>query len=591
MKGFLVISGESTVRRQRLERTQLGDALLAAEAARGVPDSHVLCAEIDSSGNQWTMSYTPPRPLFLRGRFYMDKGRDGRPDIDLALDAYRSDGVGGLAVLNGEFSLCLIDLQAVRLVALVDGFGTRGLYWIALPELTAVSDSCSALIALFRPWLTLNDPVIASALVPFATSCRSSGETFYREIRRIRTGERLTVPLSSRLAPAIEHATFPNWLLAGTRLGLSECQRQFAKALRESVADRMGEAAAPLALSGGLDSSALAVAMRQACAFTRGRRLLAYTADFGALHPNEEAALAARTARTLAIEHSVLSREHEQYHFPCATSVPWADDPMGLTDDLSVLRALERHGSPVFIGVGADEAFAASRRRPGLRPTLLARLRGRLRREWRRWRGATLQSGDPELQALLACGVPAWVRTEWHASLAPAGSDLRSGGSENRTWYDVLQGPGLQSDVEGMDCDGLWRPNAALPFLDHRVLRICLSPAVGRLELSAGGQGRQKQLIRRYLRPYLPGAVSERPKKPAGHFAVSIARRKGEQLRLNLKDSAHPLLAYLDPSALPDLSLDSDWAAIYPHLAVLSVASWFHWSTGVEKWIKFSKTA
>lgn len=588
MRGFLLVFGGLDPLRSALGKSRLGTQLLAAQAPQPLAGNWVICADLDTGGLPCRMTAVPFSGMRMSGRVYGVAGSStpGRDAESTIRDAVEKSGRHAQALINGEYCFYFVDTKSNTLHASVDLFGVRGLYCLEHQGLWAISDSCSALLALFGPQLTLNGAAIAAALIPFSEPCSERGETFYAGLRLLRAGEWLTIDLSNGRSERSQIG-LPSHLVEFDPCSLPQLEDALRAALRAALQDRLTGGHAALTLSGGIDSALLAAQLTDLRAERPGMQIRALTSVLRGDSGEDEARHADLTARALKIDQQRTTRDPGPIRFPLASLLPWAEHPMALYDDLSQVRQLIALGSPSLSGLGADELIATSLRRPGRKRGFIARLQRRLLQ----YRGRSARPIDapisPDLQHLLDERTPPWIARQWHDALPRPDLEGQPTESDGRTWHDLLlPNVGFCTDVEARDGEGLLRTDLALPYLDQRVVRVLLNPGVAQLDLDRHPAQPAKQILRRLLRGRVPEAVVTRRKSPAGQ--PIFARFSGPELAdLPAAIARVPMINdYLHPDRLPVPDVDRPWSTLYPLVAVVSVGSWLHHQSGVEiQWI------
>ncbi len=542
-----------------------------------------IALRLDNREPPWRMQAIGDWDSCLSGRIVGGDAKAGQEE-QLRL-AYAKYGSGFAAQLNGEFAFAVHDRSAGSIQAGIDLFGCRGLYYYLADDVLLISTCVSAIIAVLRPALALDEQAIAAFLVPFADACLDRGDTFYRSLQVLRGGEGLRVDLRSRRVQRVD-LPIPGQLLAeGAARSAKEAQAAISAAMGAALRERIHGPTAALALSGGIDSALIACALAQLREERDELEIHALTSVLRGRGGEEEARCAEHTAQQCGLGWHPVPRDPGPLQFPIASPVPWAEEPMALCDDLSQVRALHQHGLPAFSGMGADELIATSLRRPGRRVGAAGRWKRRLDRMLlRRFRKRPQPASTlPDLAQLMADRAPAWVVPELHASL-PASAIGNDAASAQSDWTELLcANSGFRTDVEGIDRGGLFQADLSLPFLDHRVVVALLDPAVAQMDLDRWPQQPPKQCLRGMLRPNLGKIVSRRPKSGAGMPAFArFAKQNLAELTADLRKISE-LQQFVRLKNLPEVCVDTPWATLYPLLVCASLGAWFVHQSGVEE--------
>ena len=485
-------------------------------------------------------------------------------DTEILVHGYEEWGMEGLlGRLRGMFAFAVADGRTGRAAIARDRLGKKPLYiaragggWAAASEIKALFKHPS--IA----------PVLDEDRIPESLANRfvTNGRTAFANVTKVLPGHWMSFgggnAASHRYwSPPEETANLPDEITGEIRRRVDEAVRM------RLIAD------VPLGtlLSGGLDSSIVAAAMRDAGASP----LRTYTVGFEDAASDERAAAGA-VARHLGTEHT------ERVVALDATAIlPEAvwhlDEPMGdaaTVPTLAICRVAREHVTVVLSGEGADELFLGypryllsrmadraltlprALRRP-LFDAAAALLPGRASHAIARLadappdalvRNALWQSGaDPMTIASLTKRKPLnWEK--WYvpenvpAPAGPAGlaAVLRR---DLRAWLvdDVL----LKVDKMSMAAS----LEARAPFLDHELVEF-----VCRLPLEARFEARGKRWLKEAFKDALPPATLARRKQP---FKPPVAGWLRGQLGLELEATIGKPSSftqrYLDRAVVKDL--------------------------------------
>lgn len=445
-------------------------------------------------------------------------------DTEVLVHGYEQWGIEGLLQrLRGMFAFALVDTATGRCLLARDRLGKKPLY---LARAGTGWAAASEIKALFRH--TAIAPALDEARIPESLANRfvTGDRTAFANVSKLLPGHWLEMsaggPHAHRYwAPPEESSAVPPDLPGEIRRRVDESVR-----LR-LIAD------VPLGtlLSGGLDSSIVAAAMKDAGA----NPLRTYTVGFEDAAMDERAAAAAvahhlgtqHTERVIALDHAALLDQ-----------VVWhLDEPLGdaaALPTLAICRVAREHVKVVLSGEGADELFLgypryelsriadraltlpSALRAPLFRAAALL-LPGRAAMALRRLAGAPAdalvrnalwQSGaDPGTIAALCRRTPLnWER--WYVPAStPAPTGARGLAAVLRrdltAWLvdDVL----LKVDKMSMAAS----LEARAPFLDHELVEF-----VCRLPLEVRYAARGKRWLRDGFRGSLPAGTVARRKQP-----------------------------------------------------------------------------
>ena len=452
--------------------------------------------------------------------------RAGLPDSALILRSYERWGCACPEHLLGDFAFALWDGKRDLLLCARDHIGTRPFYYAVVGERLVFASDVAAVLAAPGVSGELDERAVATLLTFGAR--RLGTRTFYRAVRRLPPGHVLSV---ERGAVHVHRWWRPEEVPPAPAVSDDAFAEECRVILTEAVQDRVrGDRPIGLHLSGGLDSSAVAVlAARElrrqgrppAPAFAwvpppaAGPRAVA--GEFGALDPTcrqEGLRLFCRPPEVgdlLAFLRRDVTREADT----------------GVREEI-VRRAAAGQGVEVLLsGWGGDEGISFNGR--GYYRQLLRN--GRVGKLWRelqqRSRNPFAAFVREAVRPLVPPGVKAAVRTlrrrnvtfihpvfARRVPLLPAEGSSRGGVRDVQV--HLLRGGWLSDRMEEWAASGARHGiEYRYPLLDRRVLEFALS-----LPAEQYRRGRwSRWLMRRALDPVLPREVCWNPsKEDAGRF-------------------------------------------------------------------------
>lgn len=513
----------------------------------------------------------------LRDRGHADRGA-GVPtdapataladDASLAWDAFAAWGDDAPARWIGDYALAVVSAARDRMIVSRGLTGVRSCFHRALGEVECASDDLALLVALGGgPAEPVREAV--AEYLRFGQVVTPT-LTFHRGIRRVPAAHTLVIDRAgdTRLrrhwslpAPAIVHGRRDD-----------EVAEAFREVLGAAVRDRLRAPRASLLLSGGLDSSALAVE-----AAGTGASVQAVTVSWDRLIADDEARFAAMTAAATRLPHEVLR------HPPDAGFVatpPYATPEPAPDVESRVWRAqaarLATHGPVALNGEDVDALLAA--------PTLIDQVRveglTRTLRAWasfvratgrRPWVGLaeTLRPGTHARHR--APAPPDWLRAPLaHVGAARSDVDVAH---PTRTRADWAIAQPLWEAIEWLDDPVMSGSDVVvlLPYMDPRVIGFCLA-------LPAVPWTQRKHLLRRAYAGRLPDEVLRRPKTPlAGYYEARVAAWRATGPSVALPD---PVREWVDPAAWERALRAADADAVFAAWRVLELARWLSQPTG-----------
>ena len=504
-------------------------------------------------------------------------GRDVPPaasDAEMILHAYAVWGSDCVEHVIGDFGFVLWDEVRGRLLAATDHFGVRPLYYASTGEGLVVSNWGAALHAHRSVDRSPDD----AALVDFLRHGQTEPET------TAFTGIRV-LPRASRLVYERGQLSIDRyWTLPVEEPLLYADEREyvehFLELLKVAVTDRIRDVPAAVLMSGGLDSTAIAVAAKSAGA---SGRLTAHTAVYDSLIPDDERGFAAAVAEHLGIPIS--------FH-PADDYVPFSRlDELALTNPVPTnapfiaslddqMRAAASQAPVVLTGHGTDAILAPESLGHLMHSTLPGQFRALLRhapRHFRAYRRRPTLGILPTLARLRPGGSPEAEPTPpWLRGGFP---EREPGAVEQRTFHP------FRSDAYRITT-GEWVPRAvaqftpmahraqvscAHPFIDLRLVRFCL-------RLPPVPLCWDKHLLRIAMRGQLPPDVVVRPKTPIRTDVLGAAVRNRQPDWLPVKGPGPVTSRYY---AWPDfvkleqlMATDPGWVHSRPVALELFSRSW-----------------
>jgi len=515
-------------------------------------------------------------------------------DAALIGAAYERWGVDCAAHLIGDFAFALWDPRAHRLLCVRDGTGARPLYYAHAPgQAFACGSEIKALFPVPSVRRTANEDRVADFLLGIDDD---PSNTFYRDIRRLLPGQALELtPRRLRL--------WSYWAPDPDRTIRLPSDDAYAEAFREQFDEAVRcrlRSNRPVGayLSGGLDSSSIAVTARALRKQTGGRALPTFSTvyarypscderpyieavlDQGGFDPHFIPGDDVDARRSL----EALLAVHDEPFFAPNLATNWANVPHVRAAGVSVL--LDGHGGDEVVSKGygrfhelakgsawatlAQESWRASDGwgasavrlwgayawRYGVEPWMDDRPWTQRLYGWfcqgKRWvspRGTAPASSD--LDPLRLLGPELRRKLNIEARYRQARRERKAAlGSERGRHHAELTAPVMGRSLEILD--RTMRTHGVeprFPFLDRRLMSFCL--ALPARQKRNRGQGRY--VLRAALRDRLPSRVRHRRDKTdfTPHFAAGLQRRKDGA---PLVDPQCGQKGYIDESVVRDLS-------------------------------------
>lgn len=269
------------------------------------------------------------------------------------LALYEAFGLEAIELVDGDFACVIVDEARDELVLARDFFGCRPLYFTRLPgPRLAFASEYKALLAL--PDVV---PEVDRDMVQYLQCAKRVpvGRTLLANIAEAMPGR--AVRLTTAGVEVQAHACPP--LQVDARIheepaAVEVIRRQLTEAVRRRSADldRIG-----LALSGGIDSIAVAFLLRQ---LHPDKEIHTFTAGWGSDDP--EIQIAAKAAARIGSHHHEVTTSTELLRSERLRDLVWhMEEPFSRSESLQLLelgRAASEHVPVLFCAHGADSLFA-----------------------------------------------------------------------------------------------------------------------------------------------------------------------------------------------------------------------------------------
>lgn len=528
--------------------------LLMGDVAFG----HTRLSIIDLAGSPQPMSSASgPFHITFNGEIFNyqslreDLARSGVPlhtkgDTEVLLEILRTEGLGGLNKLNGQFAFAYYDATRETLLIARDRLGILPLYYHVGPDFVAFASEIKALFP------AIGAPELDEAAVEEYLTYRSvpPPRTLFKGVKKLAPGTALHIDKDGTLREEIYWA-LPARESGETLTGEAAIQAVEEK-LREAVALRLvADVPVGAYLSGGLDSS-LTVALMKT--LREGGEVQTFAAGFS--DPRfDELPFARQVSQAVGtVHHEVMVNSND--FMELWEKLSWhRDSPMSEPADIAIYKIAMQASSHVKVllsGEGSDEIFGGYPKyayEPKLAP--LAAIPGFLRVPAFRIGERLLPESKNRMRqacrALAARSAAERMQTWFGPFTWYERQSLRTG-------YGKCNEPGQWNRAEGdhlrrmlyVDCH-TWLADNLLergdrmsmaasienrpPFLDHELVELAFR--VDSAMKIKGNSG--KWLIKEIARKHLPGNIVDR--KKVG-FKVPL----DAWFRGSLKDYIHDLL-------------------------------------------------
>lgn len=463
-------------------------------------------------------------------------------DTEVVLQSLMRWGEEALSRFNGMWALAWLDRRAGSLFLARDRFGVKPLYYCRAKDRLTFSSEIKAILEADGERRSV-DPLAAGRFLR-QSLLDAQPQTFFSGILAFPAGHYARLDLRRGAVTGLDPR--PYWS-APVRDAFEGCESRRVEALRETFLSAVrlrlrSDVPVGVLLSGGLDSSCIAAAMR--AELGREAPLHAFSAVGGPPGSGEEPFMDLMCSH-LACESRRIRVSAEQAFDALPAAIYFNDEPVGGLNTAAYRLLMEearRSGVTVLLtGQGADELLCGYKKYLAFHLQALLR-DGRVGAAARTAlpfarRGTVLSQFDfREARRYL----PRWLR--------PSVPDVR--GPALRDFSDELPlglGRGSLAERQRMDLEVASLPallhyedrmsmassrEMRVPFLDYRLVSLLLpSPAETKLR-----DGWTKWLLRKAMEPYLPPEAAWRRDKR--HFALPQAR----WLKHDLRDRVRAIL-------------------------------------------------
>ena len=299
-----------------------------------------------------------------------------RSDTEVLLNAYAHWGVDALKRLIGMFAFAIYDRQEESLFLARDFFGIKPLYYTIWPGGFAFASEIKALLTLSHVSRTANPQRVYEYLrLGFIDH---GGETLISEIQQL--------PAAHCLRLTLEKSTFPQpvrfWdidLTVKSNLSFDEAASRVRDLFLKNVELHLrSDVPVGAALSGGIDSSAIVMAMREVQGSSLDLNTFSFVADASEVNEEKWVDMVGRAAGASVFK---VRLTQEELLSDLDQLIYMQDEPFTGTSiyaQYRVMRLAKENGIKVLLdGQGADEMLG------GYRPYLDARLASLLRQlQW-----------------------------------------------------------------------------------------------------------------------------------------------------------------------------------------------------------------
>ncbi|MGE3806128.1 MAG: asparagine synthase (glutamine-hydrolyzing) [Gemmataceae bacterium] len=303
-------------------------------------------------------------------------------DTEVLLTACAAWGRAALNRLVGMFAFALLDLRERKLLLARDCFGIKPLYYVHKPDFFAFASEIRTLLAIPGVGRRANVPRLHEYLRDSLVD--HDAETLFADIQQVPSAHFLEISLDDLGAGGRPERYWRIDLQNRIDISFEEATRELRERFLDSVRLHMrSDVPVGAALSGGIDSTAIVMAMRHLQGGSLALHSFSFVANDAVLSEEKWIDLAGQAAR--ATIHKV-HVDPDELQNDLDRLVHVQDVPFGSTSiyaQYRVFRLARENGIKVMLdGQGADELFAGYRTYVGARLATLIR-----RGEW--WNAAS----------------------------------------------------------------------------------------------------------------------------------------------------------------------------------------------------------
>ena len=280
------------------------------------------------------------------------------PDSELILHAYECWGEACVEQLLGDFSFAIWDARAKRLFCARDHFGVKPFFYAHVGSCIILSNTPDCVR--MHPAVSdrLNDLAIADFLL--FDGNQDYATTPYSDVRRLPAAHTLQC---DRGTPAVRRY----WSLSVTTPVHFQRDEEYIERFRElldsAVADRLRTDSAGILMSGGLDSTIVAVSAHQTL-IREGNSsgLSAYTQVFDGLVPHQERHYAKLAADRLGVPIEFMPGDGRRlFEFADDPNYLWNEPVNTAWPDSTIehLRRIAKRSRIALTGMGGDPLLSA----------------------------------------------------------------------------------------------------------------------------------------------------------------------------------------------------------------------------------------
>lgn len=446
-----------------------------------------------------------------------------RTDTEVVLAAYHRWGPDCVKRFNGMWAFALLDASKRRVFCSRDRFGVKPFYYVDDPHFFAFGSELRQLLPLLRSRRASREALLD--YLSFAVDERGTG-TFFDGVSSLAPGHSLFYELPAGGYSIVRHYQLPQ-REQPVVLDPEDAAAQFRELLTDAIRLRLrSDVQVGTCLSGGLDSSSVAVIASDLSRGAGGRQFASITA-VSESPDNDESAYAKLVVDQADLQWFRVRPDFSMFEKTLLDVVTAQEEPFAspsICMQFFVMQEARRRGIPVLLdGQGGDETLLGYERYAVTAIRELRRQQG-WRAVWTAMQDLAAHNDKLSIssQAMFMAyfslpelrWVAYWERMRGVGWLPSLASFRRRHGRVPSTIAE-LQTQQIEHDsiphlLRYEDKNSMWHSiETRLPFLDYRVVEFALSLETG-LKIRNGWT---KSVLRDAMNGVLPQAVIRRTNK------------------------------------------------------------------------------
>lgn len=494
------------------------------------------------------------RPATLDGEVWLiaDARIDGDSrcgDEESILNAYRKFGENCVDRLIGDFAFVIWDKRSRRLFCARDHFGVKPFFFARVANSFIFSNKLNTLRLDNRVSNALNETAVGDYLA-FGLN-QDLTTTIFRDIQRLPAGHTLSLANGAIATRRYWTPTVKDEIRFRDPQSYVD---RFTELFTAAVKDRLRTSSVSISMSGGLDSTSVAVTARDLSPQTGG--IHGFSNVYDELIPDAERHYSTLAASAIGIPiHHNNADKYELFAGCLKQPEPFLISPLG-GQFHDLLRLMAAHGQVALTGYDGD--------------ALMNEPAG-LRHFWKRIRRTR--------QKPISVSYPNWIEESFakRINLSERGREQEAVDERRPATLHALQSKVWAVLFEGYDQNVTQLPlEVRHPFIDVRLVEYVLAIPVKPWCVN-------KHILRCAMKDRLPPAVLNRPKTPlAGDPALQLSRRGGVRWLDNF-EVTQQLTHFVNLKVRRSLAEEQTPNALWANLRLFALNHWLAHSLPLDR--------